>query len=156
MSKSASATNQPSEIQAPNNKQRLFLAYTLFILVDLTVLKFFDEYWEPVEIESFSIALLAAALLQVLLRLTLHVEHMTAEYFKAKGGRGAKGKRLLASWLVIFASKFVILWVIDTVFGDKVLFGGVIQFIVVVVTIILTEAILSKLYAMLRDEKKGA
>ncbi len=48
MSKSVSATNQPSEVQAPNNKQRLFLAYTLFILVDLTVLKFFDEYWEPV------------------------------------------------------------------------------------------------------------
>jgi hypothetical protein len=28
MSKSTSATNQPSEVQAPNNKQRLFLAYT--------------------------------------------------------------------------------------------------------------------------------
>ena len=88
----------------------------------------------------------------MLLRLTLHVEHKTAEYFKAKGGRGAKGKRLLASWLVIFGSKFVILGAIDTVFGDKVTFGGVIPFIVVVVTIIVVEALLSKIYAMLGDE----
>jgi hypothetical protein len=30
---------------------------------------------------------LAAALLQVLLRLTLHIEHRIANYFKAKGAR---------------------------------------------------------------------
>ena len=155
MSKSVSATNQPTEVTAPNNKQRLFLAYTLFILVDLAVLNLFDEYWAPIEIDSFTTSLLTAALLQVLLRLTLHVEHKTAEYFKAKGGRGAKGKRLLASWLVIFGSKFVILWAIDTVFGDKVTFGGVIPFIVVVVTIIIVEALLSKIYAMLGDEQSS-
>ncbi|MGI9220464.1 MAG: hypothetical protein ACR2QS_05445 [Woeseiaceae bacterium] len=152
MSKNSSVANQATDVTAPNNKQRLFLAYTLFILVDLAVLNLFDEYWAPVEIDSFTTSFLTAALLQVLLRMTLHVEHKTAEYFKTKGGKGAKGKRLLASWLVIFASKFVILWAIDTVFGEKVLFGGVIPFIVVVVTIILTEAVLSKIYAMLGDE----
>lgn len=70
MSKSATATNQPTEVKAPNNGQRLFLAYTLFILVDLTVLMFFDQYWDLIKIESFTIAFLAAALLQVLLRRT--------------------------------------------------------------------------------------
>jgi len=146
----------PTEAVAPNNKQRLFLAYTLFILVDLAVLNLFNEYWEPVKIDSFTTSFLAAALLQVLLRATLHVEHKTADYFKAKGGKGATGKRLIASWIVLFGSKFVILWAIDFVFGEKVLFGGVIPFIVVVVTIIVVEAILSKIYAMLGDDKVNA
>ena len=146
----------PAEVVAPNNKQRLFLVYTLFILVDLAVLNLFNEYWEPVEIDSFTTSFLAAALLQVLLRVTLHVEHKTAEYFKNKGGKGATGKRLIASWIVLFGSKFVILWAIDFVFGKKVLFGGVIPFIIVVVTIIVVEAILSKIYAMLGDDKVNA
>lgn len=152
MAKDPSIASQTTDVVAPNNEQRLFLAYTLFILVDLAVLNLFDEYWAPVQIDSFTTSLFTAALLQVLLRLTLHVEHKTAEYFKSKGGKGAMGKRLLASWFVVFASKFVILWAIDTVFGEKVLFGGVIPFIVAVITIILTEAVLSKIYAMLGDE----
>ena len=34
-----------------NTPQRLFVGYTLAVLVDLTVLNFFDEYWEFVNIE---------------------------------------------------------------------------------------------------------
>lgn len=147
-----SVNSDPTTVRAPSRGQRLFLVYTLFILVDLAVLNFFDEFWEPVVIESFAISFLAAALLQVLLRLTLHLEHLTADYFNKKGGKRAKGKRLLASWLVLLASKFIILEAIDIVFGDKVLFGGLVPFIVVVVTIILTEAALSKTYTMLGDK----
>lgn len=150
-----SANNQPTMVRAPSRGQRLFLAYTLFILVDLAVLNFFDEYWDLVVIESFTISFLAAALLQVLLRLTLHIEHRIADYFKAKGGKGATGKRLLASWVVLFGSKFVILEAINIVFGDRVSFGGVIPFIVVAITIIITEAALSKIYAMFGDEAIG-
>ncbi len=54
--------------------------------------------------------------------------------------------------MVLLVSKFVILEAIDIVFGDRVLFGGIIPFIVVVVTIILTEAALSKIYTMLGDD----
>lgn len=151
-----SATNQPTEVRAPTKGQRLFLAYTLFILVDLAVLNLFDEFWDPVVIDSFAVSFLAAALLQVMLRLTLHLEHRTADYFKKKGGKRAKGKRLFASWVVLFGSKFAILEAIDIVFGERVLFGGVIPFIVVVVTIILTEAALSKIYAMLGDENANS
>jgi hypothetical protein len=150
-----SANSNPTTVRAPSRGQRLFLVYTLFILVDLAVLNFFDEFWEPVVIESFAISFLAAALLQVLLRLTLHLEHLTADYFHKKGGKGAKGKRLLASWLVLIVSKFVILEAIDIVFGDRVLFGGIIPFIVVVVTIIVTEAALSKIYTMLGNDPIG-
>ncbi len=96
--------------------------------------------------------MLAAALLQVLLRLTLALEHRLANYFKQKGGKGAKAKRLFTTWVVLLASKFIMLEAIDVVFGDRVEFGGVIPFIVVVIAVILTETILSKIYAMLANE----
>ena len=146
------AVDVATGVRAPTKGQRLFLGYTLFILVDLTVLNFFAEYWYRVEIDSFTTSLLAAALLQVLLRLTLALEHRVADYFKEKGGKGAKAKRLVTSWLVLLVSKFVILEAIDIVFGDRIEFGGVIPFIIVVIAIIATEAMLSKIYQMLSDD----
>ncbi len=82
------AVGAATSVREPSNGQRLFLGYTLFILVDLAVLNFF----------------------------------------------------------------FVMLEAIDVVFGDRVEFGGVIPFIAVVIAIIVTEATLSKIYAMLSDE----
>ena len=146
------AVNEATSVRTPTNGQRLFLGYTLFILVDLTVLNLFDEYWYRVEIDSFTISLLAAALLQVLLRLTLALEHRLANFFKEKGGKRAKAKRVFTTWMVLLVSKFVMLEAIDVVFGDRVEFGGVIPFIVVVIAIIIAETILSKIYAMLADE----
>jgi hypothetical protein len=49
----------------------------------------------------------------------------------------------------------VILEAINIVFGDRVSFGGVIPFIVVAITIIITEAALSKIYATIGDESIG-
>jgi len=146
------AVNEATSVRTPTNGQRLFLGYTLFILVDLAVLNVFDEYWYRVEIDSFTISLLAAALLQVLLRLTLALEHRLANFFKEKGGKRAKTKRVFTTWMVLLVSKFVMLEAINVVFGDRVEFGGVIPFIVVVIAIIIAETILSKIYAMLADE----
>ncbi len=50
-----------------SNRQALFIKYFFAVLVDLTVLNLFVEYWHVVEIDSFTISLLAAALLQLLL-----------------------------------------------------------------------------------------
>ena len=77
---------------------------------------------------------------------------MTAVNVATSVREPSKGQRLLSTWFVLFGSKFVILGVIDVVFGDRVEFGGVIPFIVVVIAVLLTETLLSKIYAMLADE----
>ncbi len=38
-----------------SKRQQLFIRYTLAVLVDLTVLNLFNEYWNFVYIEFFSI-----------------------------------------------------------------------------------------------------
>ena len=108
----------------PTNKQRLFIRYFTAILIDLVVLGLFDEYWRHVEIDSFTIILLAAILMQFLLKGTLALEHRVAGYFNSKDGKLAKFMRYFSAWFILFASKFVMLGLIDLMFGDEVYFGG--------------------------------
>ena len=105
-----------------------------------------------VRVASLSRTLPHRSSLQLLLKLTLALEHRIADYFKKQAGKGAKAKRILTSWLVLFGSKFLILEAVDLVFGDKVEFGGVIPFIVVVIAIIAAEAIITKIYEWLGND----
>ncbi|PCJ35338.1 MAG: hypothetical protein COA75_10645 [Cellvibrionales bacterium] len=135
------------------NRQRLFIKYVLAILVDLTVLNLFDQYWDHVYIESFSISLLAATLLQFLLQLTIALEHKVADYFKKKDGLKHKIARGLSTWVILFVSKLVILQAISFAFGDSVLFTGhvhgLIAFIIVIIAIVIAEQSVTKAYRAL-------
>jgi len=128
-----------------NSKQKLFIRYFTAILIDLVVLNLFDEYWEYVKIESFTISLFAAVLLQVLLAITFKIEHRIAAYFNSKPGKLAKVLRLLSAWAVLFGSKFIILEAINIAFGDKVLFSGpfhgIVAFIIVIIVMLIAEVL---------------
>jgi len=74
------------QIGSFSRRQQLFVRYTMFVLIDLTVLNLFNEYWGNISIEYFSISLLAALLLQALLQLIIVIEHHVANIFKGKPG----------------------------------------------------------------------
>ena len=137
----------------PSLRQRVFLRYFTAILVDLVVLGLFAEYWEHVTANSFTILLLAAVLLQVLLKLTLALEHRLAAFFNARPGGFNKFMRFFSAWVVIFGSKFVILEALVLAFGDRLRFGGplhgVVVLIVVVMAMLVVEAVLVKFYRSL-------
>jgi hypothetical protein len=134
----------------PSPRQRGFLRYLTAILVDLAVLNLFVEYWEHVAADSFTITLLAAVLLQVLLKLTIALEHRLAAFFNARQGAFARFMRFFTAWLVLFGSKFVILEALVFAFGDRLRFGGpfhgIVALIVVVVTMLVVEAAIVKFY----------
>ena len=136
-----------------SRRQQLFFKYTFFVLIDLTVLNLFNEYWDYVFIEFFSVSLLAALLLQVLLQVTIAIEHRVAEFFKGTPGLKAKILRGLSTWAILFGSKLAILEAINISFGDSVLFGGpvhgVIAFIIVVIAIIIAEQFFMWIYRSL-------
>ena len=135
----------------PSARQRAFSRYLTATLVDLVVLNLFIEYWpDKVSASSFTVTLLAAAILQVLLKLTIVLEHKVAAYFNAKPGGFAKFMRFFTAWLILFGSKFVILEALVLAFGDRLKFGGpfhgIVALIVVVVAMLVAEVILVKLY----------
>lgn len=136
-----------------SKRQQLFFRHTYMVLIDLIVLNLFGEYWDKVHIENFSTSMFVAILLQVLLQLTISIEHRVAAHFKKKAGTQAKILRGLSTWGILFASKLVILGAIDIAFGSRILFHGalhgLITFIVVVITIILAERLMDRLYQAL-------
>jgi hypothetical protein len=139
--------------EVPTNSQRLFVRYLMATLIDLTVLNLFDEYWRHVIVDSFTVSILAAVLLQVLLKATLALEHKVAAYFNAKSGAIAKFLRFFTAWLILFGSKFVMLGAIDFAFGDEVAFAGplhgVVAFIIVVAVMLAAEEITVRIYRRL-------
>ena len=143
----------PMSAEAPSDKQRLFLRYFTGMLIDLVVLNLFVEYTDKVFVDSFTISMLAAVLLQVLLKLTIAVEHRVAAYFKARPGGFMRFMRFFCAWLVLFGSKFVILEALVLVFGDSVRFEGIwhgiLTLIVVVVVMLIAEEAIVRFYRSL-------
>jgi hypothetical protein len=156
MSKTEGASLWETFDHTPSLRQRAFFRYFTAILVDLVVLNLFIEYWEYVSAESFMITLLAAVLLQILLKLTIVVEHWVAARFTSMKGGFAKFMRYFCAWLVLFGSKFVILEALAAAFGDKLRFGGpfhgLVALIVVVVAMLVAEAAIVVLYRRLGKE----
>ena len=134
----------------PSPRQRVFMRYLSATLVDLAVLGLFAEYWEHVVVGSFTVMLLAAVVLQVLLKLTIVLEHHVAAFFNARPGGFNKFMRFFTAWLILFGSKFAILEALAFAFGDRLHFGGpwhgIVVLIVVVVALLAVEAILVKVY----------
>lgn len=137
----------------PSTNQALYVRYFTATLIDLVVLNLFDEYWQHVVIGSFTISLAAAIILQLLLKLTLWLEHKVADFFNARPGVMFKFMRYFGAWLILFGSKFVMLEAISIAFGDKVNFGGpmhgVVAFIAVVIVMVIAEELVMRLYRRL-------
>jgi len=132
-----------------NNRQLLYVRYFTAILIDLLVLNLFDEYWDKVQIDSFTISLLTAILLQIMLKITIKIEHRVGDYFKSKPGKFMKFMRYFSAWLILFVSKLMILEAVNMAFGDKVQFKGawhgVLAFIVVVMVMLIAEMMAAKI-----------
>jgi hypothetical protein len=149
-----STTTSPSlwetYAHTPTKRQREFIRYLSATLVDLVVLGLFAEFWDHVTVQSFIVMLLAAALLQILLKLTIFLEHRLADYFNAKQGGFAKFMRFFSAWAVLFGSKFVILEALTFAFGERLRFSGhfngIVALIVVVMTMLAVEVAIVKLY----------
>ena len=118
-------------------------------MIDLVILNLFDEFSHAVTVASFSWSLLAAILLQALLKGTIAIEHRVAEFFNARPGGFNRFMRFVGAWLVLFLSKFVILEALTFVFGDKVRFEGmlhgVVPLIIVATVMVLVEELIVRM-----------
>ncbi len=139
-------------------KQVLFTRYFTNTLVDLVVLGLFNEFWSKIEINSFLTAMFSALLLQVLLQVSIILEHRSSEYFQAKGGPFTKAMRFVSAWGILFISKLIILWSIGVLFGENFLFHGryhgVFPFLVLVITILVAESLIRTFYRYLGNSNQ--
>lgn len=145
--------NTETHLSAPSFKQQIFLKYFTWVLVDLTVLNLFAEYWDRVTITSFGVSLFIAITLQTLLKMTIALEHQISNYMKSNEKLNKKILHIFTTWFILFASKFVMLWVLQFMFGDAIVFSGayhgVVAFIVVVIAILAAEYLITRIYKAL-------
>jgi hypothetical protein len=135
-------------------KQRRVLRFLTATLDDLVVLNLFVQFLPRyVAVDAFTTTLLAAVVLQVLLKLTLVLEHRLAAFFNARPGGFGKFMRYFTAWLVLFGSKFLILEVLSLALGERLHFGGafhgIVALIAVVVAMLVAELLLVKGYRWL-------
>ena len=139
--------------EIPTTRQRLYNRYLTATLIDLTVLNLFEEHSEWVVIESFLISLLAAIILQLLLKASLALEHQVAVYFGKKEGGFARFLRFFVAYLILVGSKFVMLGVLDFALGSEVEFTGpfhgVVIFVLVVIVMVVAEELAVRIYRLL-------
>jgi hypothetical protein len=143
----------PAEAAMPSDRQRLFLLFFTGTLIDLVILSLFAEYSSHVFVDTFTTALLAAIVLQILLKLTIIAEHSVLALFKGKTGIAWTGLKFFCAWLILFGSKFVILEALSFIFDKDVHFTGVLHgllwVIVVAVTMVVAEELVMRLYRKL-------
>jgi hypothetical protein len=138
------------------SRQQKFASVMTDVLVYTVVLNLFVEYAESVIIDSFSISILTAAVLKVILDLILRFEHRVSEFFTRFEGAWANVVRLLAVWAILFGSKFVILEIVDIVFGDHVELGGFIMVIGIVVAMMVARELVNRAYLALGGSDEAA
>lgn len=143
----------PAEAMLASDRQRLFLLFFTGTLIDLVVLGLFDDYSEHVYVKDFTTLLLASVAMQILLKLTIAVEHRVLALFKGKEGMAWTSAKFFVAWLILFGSKFVILWALALLFSHDVHFTGIVHgvvwLILVAVTMVIAEELVVRIFRKL-------
>ena len=133
--------------------QARFLTWVSAVLVDIVVLNLFVEFVHTIVIDSFSISILTAVLLKLMVDAVKGLEQSVSAYFAAREGAVWKAIRFLAVWLILFLSKFVILEAVNVVFGDHVELGSFIEIVGIIVTMLAANAALVAVYQSLGERQ---
>ena len=135
-----------TEPRTMTSAQASFVSWVSAVLVDIVVLNLFVEFVHTVVIDSFYISILTAVLLKLMVDAVKGLEQRVSAYLSAKQGAAWKPVRYLAVWLILFLSKFVILEVVNVVFGSHVELGSFIEILAIVVTMLVANAALEAVY----------
>ena len=125
-------------------RQQIFGGAVLNILVNVVVLNLFVEFADEVVIDSFWISVLTAVLLTAMIAVLSRFEHRIHRFFFERHSWKVAG--VIVIWLVLFGGKFVMLEVVDIVFGDHVNLGHLLEVILIVVTMMVAAQIMQAIY----------
>ena len=115
-------------------------AHVVDVFVYVVVLNLAVEYFPLVLSEGFTLSLLTAVLLKGALEVVIVIKGVILARLRAAESRRAKVAAGLSLWVVAAGSKFVVLWLVDLVFGDAVSLGGFVSVTALVVCLLASRA----------------
>ena len=126
------------------------------VLVYVTVINLFVEWVPKMEMESFTISIVTAIVLKIVLEGVHFLQHKFKHFFcQVRGDK--RYCRLLGAffiWLVLFGSKFLIFWIDQTLFPNKVYLGGVKWILVLSIVLMVFEKLMRVLWVQLGMEDR--
>jgi hypothetical protein len=125
-------------------RQQVFAGVVLNVLVNVVVLNLFVEFVDAVVIDSFWISALTAVLLTAMIGILSKFEARIHHYFFETHSWPFAG--VVTIWLVLFGGKFLMLEVVDIVFGDHVSLGHLLQVILIVVAMMFAGQLMQTTY----------
>jgi len=125
------------------------------ILVYVVVLNLYVEYVHAVVIESFSVSVLTAVLLWLMVRAIVRLEHRVAGYFRSKQGVAPRVLRYVFVWAILFVSKFAIIEVVGFVTAGRAALGHFWEVVAIVVSLMAAEALLRRVFLWLGAQPDG-
>jgi FlaA1/EpsC-like NDP-sugar epimerase len=145
-----STEKKPAIAVPPTKRQLVFFSWTKVVLIYIIVLNLFVEYNSKIIIDSFTISIFTAVLLKILLEIILKLEHQVAAFFE-----GRKVLQIFFAWIILFGSKFVILEIVDIVFGEHVELGKFVDVIVLVIALMVAREIFQQIYLALGERQEA-
>ena len=134
-------------------QQRVFAEDILRVLVNVVVLNLFVEFSDAVVIDSFWISLLTAVLLTAMIGLLSRVEARVHKFFFDTHSWHFAG--VVSVWLILFGGKFLMLEIVNVVFGDRVELGHLLEVILIVVTMMVAFQLTMRIYERLGVDTKA-
>jgi len=129
--------------------QRYYAWFVSDVLLYIVVLNLASELVQNIRIDHFSISLFVAVTLKVVLDIIQWIEHKIQHLFCHKLGRKVLGA--LFMWLVVFSSKFLLLWLDDYVFGKHVKLGYIWEILVLSAVLMIVEKLSRFLFRKLGE-----
>ncbi len=133
-----------TDLVTVSRRQQVFAGAVLNVLVNVVVLNLFVEFADEVVIDSFVISVLTAVLLTAMLGVLARFEHRIHHFFFEQHSWRFAG--VVTIWIVLFGGKFVMLEIVNVVFGDHVELGHLLEVILIVVTMMIAGQLMQTIY----------
>ncbi|MEV4348722.1 hypothetical protein AB0J83_30050 [Actinoplanes sp. NPDC049596] len=111
----------------------------------VVVLNLAVEYVPEVISEGFTLSLLTALLLKVALEVVLALKGRTLARMRAATTPAGKVVAAVTLWVVAAGSKFVVLELVNLVFGDAVSLGGFVSVTVLIIVLLVARSLVRRL-----------
>lgn len=110
------------------------------VFVYVVVLNLFIEYLPRVISETFTLSLLTAVLLKLVLEVVLAAKKRVRAGLRAAATPWGKVAGGVALWVVLVGSKLLVLAAVDVVFGERVSLGGFLSVTALILALLLSRA----------------
>lgn len=122
-------------------------AAVIDVFVYTVILNLAVQFVPSILTESFTISLLTAVLLKIVLELVVVAKNAAKRRFQAAAGPVRKVGAGLLLWLVLVGSKFAVLELTALVFGDRVALGGFVLVTLLILALLLARTAMRRLLA---------